>query len=110
MDFILKLTIAISVIIFCVQIGKQHPSLAGLIATMPLTGLIVLVWIYMDNPGRTDLIIGYTKGVVWGIAPTVLFFLSVLFCFKKNYSFTVALSVGFSVWLLGAVIHQWFLK
>lgn len=110
MDFIVKLTIAVCVIIFCTQIGKQSPTLAGLIATMPLTGLIVLVWIRMDNPGRPDLIIDYTKGVVWGIIPTILFFLSVLLCLKKNLPFPAAIGAGFAVWLAGAFIHQWFLR
>jgi uncharacterized membrane protein (GlpM family) len=110
MDFILKLAISISVIIFCAQIGRQNPTFAGLIATMPLTGLIVLVWIYTDNPGRGDVIIDYTRGVVWGIAPTVLFFLTVLICLKKDLPFLLALCISFAVWLMGAVIHQWFLR
>jgi hypothetical protein len=43
MSFFIKLLISNSVIIFCTQIGKRSPSLGGLIATMPLTGLIVLI-------------------------------------------------------------------
>ena len=109
MDFIVKLAVSVSVIVLCAQIGKQNPTLAGLIATMPLTGLIVLVWIYTDNPGRCDVIIDYTRGVVWGIAPTVLFFLTVLICLKKHFPFPLALCISFAVWLMGAFVHQWFL-
>jgi uncharacterized membrane protein (GlpM family) len=110
MDYIVKLAITISIIIICTQIGKNSPTLAGLIATMPLTGLIVLIWIYTDNPQRNDLIIDYTRGVVWGIVPTILFFLTALICLKKDLSFSMALCISSSVWLIGAFIHQWFIR
>ena len=45
MPFLLKLVITNAVIIACTQIGRKYPTLAGLIATMPLTSLIVLVWL-----------------------------------------------------------------
>ena len=40
---VIKLLISVSIIIFCTQIGRKLPTLAGLVAVMPLTGLIVLV-------------------------------------------------------------------
>ncbi len=48
MQFTIKLLIAICVIIFCSQIGKRVPTLSGLIATMPLTALIVMVWLNLE--------------------------------------------------------------
>jgi hypothetical protein len=73
MQFIIKLLLTNIIIIFCAQIGKKHPSLGGLIATMPLTSLLVLVWLQMDSPGDFRLMTGYTRGVLWGIVPTILF-------------------------------------
>jgi uncharacterized membrane protein (GlpM family) len=110
MHFLIKLSIAVAVIILCTQIGKKSPSLGGLIATMPLTGLIVLIWLYSDNPGDYDLITGYTKGALWGIFPSILFFLVAFLCFSKHLSLPVVLSFSFGVWLIGAFIHQWLLR
>lgn len=110
MNLLLKLSVSIAVIIFCTQIGKRFPSFAGLIATMPLTGLIILVWLYFDNPNNHDLMINYTRGAVWGILPTILFFLIAFFCFKKHLPLPVVLSTSFGVWLIGAFFHQWFLR
>ena len=108
--YLIKLAISVTIIVVCTTIGKRFPSLAGLIATMPLTGLIVLIWLHADNPGNPELMIDYTKGAAWGILPSVLFFLVAFFCFKKHLGLPIALSAGFSVWLLGAFFHQWFLK
>ena len=75
MKFVIKLLISVCVISICAGIARKVPSLAGLIAVMPLTGLIVLVWLYLDNPGNFALMTDYAKGALWGIVPSILFFL-----------------------------------
>ena len=110
MRFIIKLIISLFVITLCTGIGKKLPSLAGLIAVMPLTGLIVLIWLYLDNPGDYDLMTKYTKGAIFGILPTILFFLTSFLCFQKRLSLSITLCVGFAVWIIAAFIHQWLLK
>ena len=109
MQFALKLAISITVIIVCSQIGKKFPTLGGLIATMPLTGVIVLVWLYTDDPSNVSLMESYTKGALWGIGPTILFFLSAFICFHLHFSLASVLAISFSVWFTGACIHQMFL-
>lgn len=109
MRFAIKLLISVCVIAFCAQIGRKLPTLAGLIAVMPLTGLIVLIWLYMDNPGNFDLMTEYTKGALWGIVPSVLFFLVAFLCFHKKLSLGIVLCASFAVWLVAAFIHQWLL-
>ncbi len=67
MRFAIKLLISVCVISLCAAIGRHRPTLAGLIGVMPLTGLIVLIWLYLDNPGNLNLMADYTKGAVFGI-------------------------------------------
>lgn len=109
MQFIIKLLVSNAIILACVFIGKRQPSLGGLIATMPLTSLIVLVWLYTDNPGNYRLLTEYTSGVLWGIIPTILFFIAAYLCFRRQLAFPLVLSAGFAVWLAGAIVHQWLL-
>jgi len=109
MRFVIKLLISVCVIAFCAQIGRKLPTLAGLIAVMPLTGLIVLVWLYRENPGNFDLMTEYTKGALWGIVPSVLFFLVAFICFRRHLPFWLVLCASFAVWLIGAFVHQWLL-
>jgi uncharacterized membrane protein (GlpM family) len=111
MRFIVRLLITISVVVFCSWIAGKHrlASLAGLIAVMPLTGLIVLVWLYRDKPGDFALMTEYTRGALWGILPSILFFLVAFLCFRRHLPPWVVLSASFSVWLVAAAIHQWLL-
>jgi uncharacterized membrane protein (GlpM family) len=109
MQFLVKLSVSVGIIIGCVLIGRRMPTLAGLIATMPLTSLIVLLWLYSDNPGDMVLMKDYTRGVLWGIVPTILFFVVAYFCFRRQISFSYAMGASFAVWLVGAAVHQWLL-
>jgi hypothetical protein len=110
MHFFLKLLIANLIIVSCVMVGKRYPYLSGLIATMPLTSLLVLMWIWSDNRGDSILLARYTVGVLWGIIPTILFFAVLYPCFVRNISFPVALVIGSGIWLAGALVHQWLLR
>jgi uncharacterized membrane protein (GlpM family) len=98
------------VISICAAIARKMPSLAGLIAVMPLTGLIVLVWLYLDNPGNFALMTDYAKGAFWGIVPTILFFLVAFLCFQKHLPLWIVLCASFAVWLVGAFFHQLLLR
>jgi uncharacterized membrane protein (GlpM family) len=107
MEFVLKLCLSNAIIILCVQLAKKLPSLAGLIATMPLAGLIVLVWLYADRQGDFSFMVTYTRGALWGILPSVAFYLVALLCFSRHLGLPLTLAASFAVWLAGALIHQW---
>lgn len=110
MPFLFKLLITNAVIIGCAQLGRKLPTMSGLIATMPLTSLLVLLWLAADNPGDYRLFSAYTRGVLWGIIPTILFFVALWFCFRRQVTLPLALTAGFGIWLAGAVVHQWLVK
>lgn len=109
MRFAVKLAISVVIIILCGQIGKKMPSLAGLVAVMPLTGLIVMLWIYSDCQGDAAIMHRYCKAAVWGILPTMLFFGAALLCFHKRWPISMVLAVSFGIWAIAAAVHQWLL-
>jgi len=107
MQILLKITLSIAVILVATAIAKKYPSAAGLIGVMPLTGALVLVWVYLENKGNAEVMQAFTKGALWGILPSILFFLVALLCFKKQVSLPGVLASSFGVWLLAAAVHQW---
>ncbi|AJE02075.1 DUF3147 family protein [Geobacter pickeringii] len=110
MQLLVKALASLAIIIVCAQVGRWLPTLGGLIATMPLTSLLVMLWLWSDAPGDYRLMEGYTKGVLWGIIPTILFFVAALFLFRRQFPLPVVLTASFGVWLAGAAVHQYFLK
>jgi uncharacterized membrane protein (GlpM family) len=110
MQLLIKIIISVAIILIATGLAKKFPSLAGLIAVMPLTGALVLVWVYLENSGNTEVMQALTKGALWGILPSILFFLVVLLCLKKEMPLPLMLAASFGLWLLAAFIHQWFTR
>ncbi|MBJ6726591.1 DUF3147 family protein [Geomesophilobacter sediminis] len=110
MNFLAKLLVTNLVIISCAQLGRRYPALAGLIATMPITTLLVLFWLYSDRPGDYQNLVAYNRGVLFGIVPTILFFATSLYCFHRQLPVGAAVGAGFVAWLAGALVHQWVLR
>lgn len=110
MRFAIKLVISVVVILLATQIGRKAPTLAGLVAVMPLTSLLVLLWLYWDHPGDFALMGDYCGGALLGIVPTILFFVTALVCFRRHLPLWVVLCASFAVWLVGAFVHQWLLR
>ena len=110
MQLLIKIALSVAIILAATSIGKKLPSTAGLIGVIPLTGALVLVWMYLENNGNSAVMQEFTKGALWGILPSILFFLVAFVCFKKDLSLPLVLLSSFGVWVAAAFVHQWMLK
>ena len=106
MQTLVKAILSVAIILMATGIGKRLPSAAGLIGVMPLFGSLVLVWMYLENKGHPEVMQDFAKGALWGIPPSILFFLVALAPFKKQMPLSIVLVSSFGVWLAGAIVHQ----
>lgn len=110
MQILIKVAVSVCIILLATAIAKRFPSAAGLIGVMPLTGALVLVWVFIENKGDPETMQRFVKGALWGFFPTVLFFLVALFCLRKEIHLSALLVASFAAWFVAAVVHQWALK
>lgn len=110
MEILAKVVISVVIILIATAIGKKMPSTAGLISVMPLTGALVLVWMHIENKGNPEIMQKLAKASLWGILPSILFFIVAFICLKKQLSLPLVLICSFGVWLGGAFVHQWLVK
>jgi uncharacterized membrane protein (GlpM family) len=110
MQVLVKAVLSVAIILIATAIGKKLPSAAGLIGVMPLTGGLVLVWMYLENKGNPEIMQDFAKGALWGILPSMLFFLMAFVCFKKHMPLAFVLVASFAVWMAAAIVHQWMLR
>ena len=110
MQILIKAVLSVIIILAATAVGKKLPSTAGLIGVMPLAGALVLIWMYLENEGNPKVMQSFAKGALWGILPSILFYLVAFFCFRRNLSLPIVLVASFGVWLCAAFVHQWILK
>ena len=110
MQLLIKVILSVAIILVATAIGKKFPSAAGLIGFMPLTGALVLVWMYLEHQGNPEIMQNFAKGALWGMLPSILFFLVALFCFKRQMPLSIVLMASFGIWIIAAAAHQWVLK
>ena len=110
MQILLKIILSIAIILIATAVAKKLPTTAGLVGVMPLTGALVLVWVYLENKGDPGIMQNFTKGALWGILPSILFFLVAILCFKKHFSLPIVLFLSFGSWLVAAVVPQGILE
>jgi len=107
MQIAVKIIISIIVILVATAIAKKIPSAAGLIGVMPLTGALVLAWVYLENKGDSAVMQDFARGAIWGLIPSILFFVAAFFCIKKQIPLSGILASSFGIWFIAAIIHQW---
>ena len=110
MQILIKAALSLIIIFSATGIAKKFPSAAGLIGVMPLAGALVLTWVYIENRGDSDIMQAFSKGALWGILPSIFFYLVALFCFRKGLSLPATLASSFVAWGLAALAHQIILK
>jgi uncharacterized membrane protein (GlpM family) len=110
MQVFIKVALSVVIILAATAIGKKLPTTAGLIGVMPLTGALVLVWMYLESNGDANTMQQFTKGAIWGIVPSILFFVVALLCLKRGLPLSLVLISSFGVWLGAALVHQCLLK
>jgi len=110
MQTLIKLALTAGLILFATALARRFPSLAGLIGVMPLTGALILVWVYLENKGDPRIMQSFARGAFWGIFPTLLFFFVAFLCLKKECSLPWVLIASFSAWSCAACVHQWLVK
>ncbi len=110
MHLFLKITLSLAIILTATAIGRKWPSLAGLVGVMPLTGALVLVWMALDTGSDPRIMQQFTRGALWGLLPTSLFFLVAFLCFRKGLPLPLVLATSFGAWLAAALVHQWVLR
>lgn len=103
--FLVKLVVSALAIAAISELAKHLPSLGGLIAAMPLTTLLTLIWLFVETKDF-EVAHSFTVGVLWGLAPTIFFFVAAIPMLKRGVSFPLTLIASLALWAAAAFVHQ----
>lgn len=96
---IIKTVLTAVIIVGISEIGKRYTTFAALLAALPLTSLLAMIWLYVDT-GDSERIADLSIGIFWLVLPTLLFFLVLPWLLRHQFNFWVSLGVSSVVMII----------
>jgi len=101
---VLKAITSLALIFLVGIIAKKYSALAGMIAVMPIIGLLILIWTYVETKGAKDVMVNLTTGAMIGLVPTAIFYIAAFITFSRGMSITPVMLISFAAWGVSAFI------
>ncbi len=86
-------------------VAKRLPTMGAVIASLPLTSMLVVFWLYRDTK-EPLLVTEFLDSMVWIILPSISFFIVFSLLLKKQFGFylsmvlaTVAMLISYALFL-----------
>ena len=96
---VIKTVLTAVIIVGISEIGKRYTTFAALLAALPLTSLLAMIWLYVDT-GDSERIADLSIGIFWLVLPTLLFFLVLPWLLRHHFNFWVSMGVSSVVMIL----------
>ena len=91
--YILKVVVSALIIVLVSEIAKRSSGFAALIASVPLTSLLAIIWLHID--GSESLQIADLSGqIFWLVMPSLVFFLVLPVLLKQGLGFWFSLGLS----------------
>jgi hypothetical protein len=103
---ILQLLISFGILTLIAFLSEKSRVIASTVAVMPLNVTIAL-WFVANSPENdAALAAEFTRMMLIGLVPTVLFIVTCWFGFRQGWSLARVLALGYGVWLVGTLIYR----
>jgi hypothetical protein len=90
---ILKAVISGALVAAVSEVARRYPGWGGLLASLPLTSLLAIVWLYRDS-GDSERVAALAGSTFWFVLPSLPLFLVLPALLRSGMGFWVALAVG----------------
>jgi hypothetical protein len=91
--YVLKLFVSALIIVLISEIAKRSSGFAALIASLPITSLLAIIWMHFDGSESTQ-IAELSSQVFWLVLPSLLLFLLLPVLLKQGVGFWPSLSLS----------------
>lgn len=96
MRFAIKVIITALIVVGVSELAKKIPLFAAIIASLPLTSILALTWLYWDTSDTSE-VEKLSLSIFWAVLPSLLFFLALPFLLKKGLSYWSSLAISCAV-------------
>jgi len=99
-DYVIKVLITVLIVVAIGELAKRSTLAGALLASLPLTSLLALIWLYRDT-GSAQQAAQLAGGIFWLVLPSLLFFLVFPLGVRAGWNFWAALAGGGAATIVG---------
>lgn len=89
-QYALKITLTMAIIVAVSEIAKRSSFWAAALASLPLTSLLALIWLYVET-GNIQKVAALSQGIFWLVIPSLLLFVLLPLLLRAGWSFWASL-------------------
>jgi len=101
--YTIKFCISALIIVLISEIAKRHSGFAALLAALPLTSLLAMIWMYLEEIEVTQ-IAGFSSQIAWLVLPSMLLFLLFPVLIKQGLGFWFSLGLSATATITGYLL------
>lgn len=91
--YILKILLSAFILVAVAEVAKRNSFGGAVIASLPLTSLLALVWLYIDT-GDIQKIADLSQGIFWLVLPSLALFITLPLLLRVGLGFWVSLMIA----------------
>jgi hypothetical protein len=85
------------------EIAKRSTSMGALLASLPLTSLLAMIWLYQDTKDASR-VAELSGGIFWLVLPSLLLFIVLPLLVRRGMSFYPALALSAACTVAGYAV------
>jgi hypothetical protein len=98
--FLVKVLLSALVIAAVAEIGRRSTLMAAVLASLPLTSILAMVWMHIDGVAPQQ-IAQLSRDIVWLVLPSLLLFLTLPALLARGHGFWPSLLAACVVTVVG---------
>lgn len=90
------------------EVARRYPGWGGLLASLPLTSLLAMIWVYRDT-ADTEHVAALAESTFWFVLPSLPLFLVLPVLLRSGLGFWLSIAIGvagtlalYGLWFWGA--------
>ncbi|GAA4864914.1 hypothetical protein [Luteimonas vadosa] len=105
-QFLLKVLVTVVLVVVASLLAKRTGWLGALVASLPLTSLLVLGWLYFDTR-EPRAVADLAMAIFWFVLGSLPFFLVLAFALRHEVQAWVAFAMAGAAGFAGVSVVQW---
>ena len=91
--YLIKLFLSAAVIVAVTEVSKRSSLVGGLLASLPLTSLLAMVWLYMDTKDAGK-VRALSTSILWLVLPSLVLFMVLPLLLKRGVNFYASVGLA----------------